>query len=117
MGNVIIVAILVILAAIAVSSTVKHFKGEGGCCGGSGTMKENKKLDGPEIGKKQVLIQGMHCDNCKNSVEHAVNRIDGAVCHVNLRKKTAIVTYSKEIDDEELIRAVENLDFKVESIQ
>ncbi|NCB93065.1 MAG: heavy-metal-associated domain-containing protein [Clostridia bacterium] len=116
MGNVIIIAILAVIVLVGLSSTLKHFKGEGGCCGGGGSIKENKKLSEPAIGEKMIRIEGMHCENCKNSVEHAVNRIEGAVCKVNLRKKTAKVTYSREIDDEELIRAIENLDFKVEAI-
>jgi len=53
MVNVIIVLILVILLSFAVKSSIRHFKGEGACCGGgSGTVKtkkpKKKKLDGPD---------------------------------------------------------------------
>ena len=34
MGTVIIIGILAIIVVIAVISSVKHMKGEGGCCGG-----------------------------------------------------------------------------------
>ena len=96
MGTAIIIVVLVIIVIFAVKSGIKHGKGEGGCCGSGGTMKEDKKvLAGDIIATKLVTIEGMHCDNCKNSIEHQINRIDGAACEVNLKKKTAAAdTYS-----------------------
>ena len=101
---------------LAIPSSIKHFKGQGGCCGGGNTVKEHKKLDAPKIGEKEILIEGMHCENCKNSVERAVNNIDGAVCKVNLKKKRAKVSYSKEISDEILRETIENVGFEVKEI-
>ena len=50
MVNVIIVLILVILLSFAVKSSIRHFKGEGACCGGgSGTVK-TKKAEEKEAG-------------------------------------------------------------------
>ena len=34
MGTAIIIGILAVIVVIAVISSVKHMKGEGGCCGG-----------------------------------------------------------------------------------
>lgn len=88
MGTAIIIVVLVIIVIFAVKSGIKHGKGEGGCCGSGGTMKEDKKvLAGDIIATKLVTIEGMHCDNCKNSIEHQINRIDGAACEVNLKKR------------------------------
>ena len=42
MENLIIVGILVFALAAAVLASVKHFKGEGGCCGGGGTLRTKK---------------------------------------------------------------------------
>ena len=42
MENVIIIAVLAVIVLLAVRSAVKHFRGEGGCCGG-GTYKVRKK--------------------------------------------------------------------------
>lgn len=118
MGTAIVVGILIVLVVIALLSSKKHLKGEGGCCGGGGgTIAEHKELDAPQIGEKIIRIEGMHCENCKNSVERAVNRIDDVVCKVDLKKKTASVIYSSEPDEEELRKAVERLDFKVVSIE
>lgn len=119
MGNIIVIAVIVIIAFFAVRSSMKHFKGEGGCCGGGGSDQkvEKKVLTGQKLGEKIIHIDGMHCDNCKNSVERQINKIDGASATVNLRKKIAVVEYDRELDDEDLRKAVERLDFKVTGIE
>lgn len=43
MTNVIIIGILVIFVFIGLSSTIKHFAGKGGCCGGGSSVKIKKK--------------------------------------------------------------------------
>lgn len=118
MGTVIIIGILAIIVVIAVISSVKHMKGEGGCCGGGGdTVAEEKKtLDNPVIAVKTVDIEGMHCENRKNSIERSVNKIDGASCQVNLKKKQATIEVDREIDDADIRIAIERLDFKVTGI-
>ena len=71
----------------------------------------------PKIGEKTVHIEGMHCENCKNRVERAINRIDGAVGKVNLKKNIAVVSFEREVSDEEIRKAVEEQDYKVLSIE
>lgn len=118
MENFIIIVILLLLVAYGVSATLKHFKGEGGCCGGGNkTVREVKRLAEPKIGEKELRIEGMHCENCRNAVERAVNRLDGAACTVNLRKKIAIVSYSQPVDDEKLKEVIEKAGFQVVSIK
>ena len=83
MVNAIITLILVIVLIFATKSSIKHFKGEGACCGGgSGTVKRSKpkkkKLNGPVIAHYTIEISGMHCQNCVNGVTRAINAIDGA---------------------------------------
>ena len=114
MGTAIIIVVLVIIVIFAVKSGIKHGKGEGGCCGSGGTMKV---LAGDIIATKLVTIEGMHCDNCKNSIEHQINRIDGAACEVNLKKKTAAIQLDKPVDDDLIRRTIERLDFKVVDIK
>ena len=118
MGTAIIIVVLVIIVIFAVKSGIKHGKGEGGCCGSGGTMKEDKKvLAGDIIATKLVTIEGMHCDNCKNSIEHQFNRIDGASCEDNLKKKTTAIQLNKPVDDDLIRRTIERLDFKVVDIK
>ena len=109
MVNAIIILILVVVLVFAVKSSIKHFKGEGACCGGgSGTVKSRKprkkKLDGPVIGRYTVRISGMHCQNCVNSVTNAINSIAGASAKVSLHSKSAEVSFDRDIDREELNR-------------
>lgn len=59
----------------------------------------------------------MHCDRCKNSVEHELNKIDGAAAVVKLRKNMAVVSMSRDVGDGELTQAVENAGFKVVKIE
>lgn len=120
MGTAVILVVLVIIVVFAVRSGIKHGKGkgEGGCCGGGSSVKEEKKvLTGDIIATKIVSIEGMHCENCKNSIEHQINRIDGASCEVNLKKKTAVIKLDKPVDDDTIRRSIERLDFKVLDIK
>jgi len=118
MGNIIIGFILAVIVFFAIRSSMKHFRGEGGCCGGGSVPKpKKKKLSGAKVAQKRILIEGMHCENCKNSVESSLNQIDGVVAKVNLKKNVAIVSMSRMIEDEELRRAVEVVDFQVTGIE
>lgn len=118
LGTIIIVLILAVIVFFAVKSSIKHMKGQGGCCGGGDDVKpKKKKLQGQCISEKIVFIEGMHCDHCKNSVESNINQIDGAVAKVNLKKKFAVVSMSRQTDDSEIKAAVEKAGFKVTSIE
>ena len=119
MSTIIIIAVLIVIVAAAVISSKKHFKGEGGCCGGGSDSvpSQDKKLTEPKIGEKHVYIEGMHCNNCKNSIENAINKYDGVACHVFLKKKMAVVEYSTEISDDKIRNAIEFLDFKITKIE
>ena len=121
MVNAIIILILIVVLIFAVKSSIKHFKGEGACCGGgSGTVKrpkpKKKKLDGPVTGHYTIEISGMHCQNCVNNVTRAINAIDGATAKVSLRKHSAEVSCDRDVDKEELKRAVEEAGYNVVSI-
>jgi len=111
MENIIIVIILLIVFVLAIKGSIKHFRGEGGCCGGS-TKVPKKRLNGKIIKTYILTIEGMHCQNCANNVERAVNRIDGAVAKVNLRKGIAKVSCDKEIDIELIKAAIEERGYK-----
>ena len=118
MANVIVVAVVIVLLGFALKGTLKHLKGESPCCGGGDTIIiEDKKLDGPVIGKKTVKISGMHCDHCVRAVTEAINKIDGASAKVNLKKKEAVVSYEKVVEDAAIREAVEKAGYTVQSIQ
>ena len=86
--------------------------------GGKGLVDSTKKtLEHPKIGEKTVKISGMHCDHCVGSVAAAINKIDGAAAKVNLKKEEAVVSYDRQISDDEIRNAVEDAGFTVVSIR
>ena len=116
MQDYIIVVILLIVITFAILRGKKHFKG-GGCCGsGSTTIRDKKTLTEPKIGEKVLIVDGMHCENCEIRVENALNRLNGVVCKVNLKKKPATVSYSTEVSDVLLKETVEKLGYEVTQI-
>lgn len=118
MENIIIIAILGAIFAMAIKETIKHFKGQGGCCGGGSTAKpRKKKLTGRIVGTYVVTIEGMHCENCKNRIEGKLNDLDGVACRVNLSKKTATVTFTRNISRDEIRRVIETNGYTVVDIQ
>ena len=120
MGTIIVAGILIILIVVAVIASRGHFKGQGGCCGGGGEMiteEPEKQLEHPVIAQKRIRISGMHCDACRNRVEHRLNQIEGVSCKVNLDKKEAIVQIDRKVADALLINAIQAMDYKVEFVE
>ena len=88
MENYIIIGMIAVIVVIAVISSIKHFKGEGGCCGGGSYKPKRKKLSGIKYTKK-FKVGGMHCEHCKNRVEEAVNDIKGGRRQSRSQKRRA----------------------------
>lgn len=121
MADAIIILVVVIILIFALKGSIKHFKGEGACCGGgSGSVKtkkaKKKTLDGPVVGRRTIRISGMHCQNCVNSVTSALNAIEGVSARVSLKEGSAEVSYDREVDETELKEAVEKAGFEAVSI-
>ena len=117
MGDLIIIGILAVVVLLGVLHMGKHFRG-GGCCGsGSNTIRIKKTLTEPTLGRFTMTVEGMRCENCQARVENALNRLDGVVCLVNLRRKTAEVSYSRPFSQEEARSIVEKLGYSVTKIQ
>lgn len=113
MENVIIIGVLIVFIVLGIRSSIKHFKGEGGCCGGGSTVKPKKKKLKKVIAKKTFIVEGMSCENCKNRVERCINDIDGVAARVNLNKKEVIVSFEKEISEEQIRKAIEKAGYNV----
>ena len=116
-STIVIIAILVVIIFFAVKYSIPHFKGEGGCCGGSGKEKliRPAKLENV-IATKTLKIEGMRCENCHRRVQNALNSIDGISAKVNGDKAEAVVKLGREIDDSELKKVVTDLGYSVTSI-
>ena len=118
MATVIIVLILIIVFIMAVSSSLKHFRGKGGCCGGSSVSRaKRKKLKGTILGTWVIFIDGMSCKNCQNRVESRLNAIDGVIAKVRLKKKMAVVSFDRVIGEEELEMAITRAGYRMGRIQ
>ena len=84
-STLIVLLIIIVIAAFALKSSIGHFKGEGGCCGGGGTiLPDEKELAGGKV---------------------------------NLKKNIAVVSFEREVSDEEIRKAVEEQDYNVLSIE
>ncbi len=116
MATVIIVIVIVIFMVFAVKGTLKHLRGEGGCCGG-GSMPRVKKQRLDQVAAVKCLkIEGMHCDNCRRRVENCLNQLEQVNARVNLEKKEAVVKLGAEVPEETLRTAVEKAGYQVTSI-
>ena len=121
MVDAIIILVVVIILIFALKGSIKHFRGEGACCGGgSGSVKtkkaKKKTLNGPVVGRRTIRITGMHCQNCVNSVTNALNDIEGVSAKVRLKDNSAEVSYDRPVDISALKQAVEKAGFQVVSI-
>lgn len=116
MANIIIVVILAAVMLNGIRSGMKHFKGEGGCCGGGSTAVPKKKLK-KIIATKTVIIEGMSCEHCKHRVEQRINDIDGAAAKVHLKKKQAVVSLEKDVSDEQIRTVIEQAGYEVVEIR
>lgn len=116
MENFIIIGILLVIVAVALTKIMK--RPTGGCCGsGSNTIRDKKTLSGLKLGQKVLHIEGMKCENCEIRVSNALNRLDNVACTVSWKKKTAVVSYSAEISEELLKTTVKKLGYKVTRIE
>ena len=115
MENAIIVGILIIVGFIAIRSTVKHFQGKRGCCGG-GSYKPRKKKLSYVITQKTFRVEGMHCEKCKARVEEIVNDIKGVAGKADLKKGELTVSYSEEVSDELIKARIERAGYTVTEI-
>ena len=116
MENIIIIGIVVVMIFFGIRSGMKHFRGEGGCCGGSAPVKKQKKKLDKVIAQKVVVVEGMTCEHCKNRVEKCINEIDGAAAKVNLKKGKVVVSLAKDVSDDQIRMVIEKAGYGVVEI-
>ncbi len=64
-----------------------------------------------------ITIDGMTCNHCVDKVKSALSQVKGVYkVNVNLQTKKATLKKELKIDNEKLVRAIENAGFKVEKI-
>ncbi len=64
--------------------------------------------------EKSLKIKGMSCSHCATRVEKA--SLDGVEAKVDLASNSAKLTLAKELSNEEIKKAVENVGYEVTEI-
>lgn len=113
METYVILAVLAMIVFFAVRSSVKHFKGQGGCCGGGDYTPRKKKLH-QVTGKKTFVVAGMHCENCASRVMEAVNDIPHVSAQAKWKTGQVIVSYEQEVPDEVICSCIERAGYRVQ---
>lgn len=115
MVNYIIIAVIAVAIGFGIYSAVKHFKGQGGCCGGGSYKPKKKKLKNV-LYQKTFKVEGMHCDHCKNRVEEVIGDMKGLAGKVNLKKGELTVSYAEDVADEQIKARIERAGYTVTKI-
>ena len=66
--------------------------------------------------KKTMKIEGMMCAHCQAHVEKALNGIQGVEAKVDLKNNCAYLQLEQDIDENVLIKAVEDAGYTVKGI-
>ncbi len=67
--------------------------------------------------KKTLKIEGMMCQHCIAHVTKALQGIAGVESvEVNLKKKTAVVALTEEVEDEAFLSAITEAGYEVKKI-
>ena len=68
--------------------------------------------------RKIIGIEGMHCENCVNKIDKALEELsDVERVSVSLKKKRAVVFYDGDVDSLLLQKTIEDLGFSVTGIK
>lgn len=67
--------------------------------------------------EKTLQIKGMSCGHCSARVEKVLNAIDGVNAKVDLDSNSAKLIITKEISDEALKTAVDNIGYEVVGVK
>ncbi|MCH5276191.1 MAG: heavy-metal-associated domain-containing protein [Lachnospiraceae bacterium] len=120
MGTAIILVILFVIALFALKGTFKHLSGQGDCCGGSrDPLPKKKRIKRIEAVTDVYLVKidGMHCNHCKESVENALEELEGVTVKVHLKKGEALVQAAGNLEEGIIREAVKKAGFSVIDIK
>ena len=116
MDNLIVIAILGVIALAAIGTLIKR-SGRKGCCGSGSDYKPRKKKLKNVITTKVFVVDGMHCEKCANRVTEVVNDIPGVAGVADLKKGIVTVSYEQEVPDEQIKAGIERVGYTVLAIR
>ena len=67
--------------------------------------------------EKTLQIKGMSCGHCSARVEKVLNAIDGVNAKVDLESNSAKLIITREISDDALKTAVDNIGYEVVGVK
>lgn len=67
--------------------------------------------------KKEIKIGGMHCSHCVRHIEEALEDMRVRNIKVSLDTESAIIEFDNNIDDKDIINAIEDVGYEVRSIR
>lgn len=119
MATAVIGVIVLVALFFALRGVVRHWHGEGSCCGGGGEIvaPPKKTLTGDIVGEKIIEISGMTCGNCKIRVEQALDAIDGAAAEVNLHHNRATLKMTRKVSDDEIRQSLAGSGYEITAIR
>ena len=98
---------------------------ENNCCviennsnSNSNNDSNNDSINGGCKMEKTIVIEGMMCPHCEATVKKALEALDGvSSAEVSHEKGTAVVSFSQDVADDVLTKAVEDKDYKVVEVK
>lgn len=118
MVDIIIFLIVILMMALALKGSVKHFKGQGSCCTVSSPMTgvEAKRLD-EVTRRRRLVVTGMHCTHCEDRLRKALDGITGAAVEkIGWKDGIVVLDLNRDVSDDLLRRVVEGEGYNLESI-
>lgn len=106
MGNAFVIAILVLITALAVYSTIHRIRFGSSCCGERDPAEKKIRVADTNIHNYPytytLQVDGMHCANCARRVENALNRHEGRWAVADVGKKKVLLRSKSEEAESEL---------------
>lgn len=102
MENLIIICVLLAILIGAVTVRVRR-AGKKGCCGSAGDYRPKKKKLKSIAGSQSYAVSQMHCAHCADRVTEIANDMPGLAAQVDWKTGIAIVSYEKELPEQELL--------------
>lgn len=117
--NIVIVALVVLIAAYGARRLVRKTEGKESCCGGGSGAKEfkaTKITDKDESHYPYTAdyhVAGMSCDNCAKKVTNALDSVKGTWATVDLKGETAHVRSMNPIDADAYKNVVSEAGYRI----
>jgi len=103
-GNIIVIAVLAVIIAVALFFTIRRIKYGSSCCGSKDVkqkkvhVKDKNRDHYPYVYKME--IDGMHCSGCVRKIENSFNAKEGMWAIADLEKKELMLRCKEKLNRE-----------------